>query len=53
MWVEVLTAVCLVLVLEGILPFINPAGYKRAVKAMLELPEAPVSYTHLTLPTKA
>lgn len=40
MWVEVLTAVCLVLVLEGILPFINPAGYKRAVKAMLELPEA-------------
>lgn len=40
MWVEILTALCLVLVLEGILPFLNPAGYKKAVRAMLELPDA-------------
>ncbi len=39
MLAEILTAVCLVLVLEGILPFLNPAGYKRAVKAMLDLPD--------------
>lgn len=40
MLVEILTAVCLVLVLEGILPFLNPEGYKRAVRAMLEIPDA-------------
>jgi len=39
MLVEILTAVSLVLVLEGILPFLNPEGYKKAVRAMLELPE--------------
>jgi len=37
MAVEILTAVCLFLVLEGILPFLNPGGYKRAVSSMLEL----------------
>lgn len=35
MLVEILTGVCLVLVIEGILPFINPEGYKRAISAML------------------
>lgn len=40
MLVEILTAICLVLVLEGILPFLNPAGYKRAMKAMQELPDS-------------
>ena len=39
MLVEILTAICLVLVLEGILPFLNPEGYRRAVRAMLELPD--------------
>lgn len=39
MLVEILTAVSLVLVLEGILPFLDPEGYKKAVRAMLELPE--------------
>lgn len=37
MLVEILTAICLVLVLEGILPFLNPEGYKRAVRSMLDL----------------
>lgn len=37
MLVDILTAFCLVLVLEGILPFVNPEGYKRAMKAMLEV----------------
>ena len=39
MWVEILTAVCLVLVIEGILPFLNPRLYKDAVRAMLDLPD--------------
>lgn len=40
MLVEILSAVSLVLVLEGLLPFINPNGYKNAMRAMLELPES-------------
>jgi len=37
MLVDILTALCLVLVLEGILPFLNPDGYKRTMRAMLDL----------------
>ncbi len=37
MLVDILTALCLVLVLEGILPFLNPEGYKRTIRAMLEV----------------
>ncbi|NND91788.1 MAG: DUF2065 family protein [Granulosicoccus sp.] len=39
MLLEILTAISLVLVLEGLLPFISPGGYKSAIRAMLELPE--------------
>ena len=31
MWDELLTAAALVLVMEGVLPFLNPAGFRRAV----------------------
>lgn len=37
MLVDILTAFCLVLVIEGILPFLNPEGYKRTIRAMLEV----------------
>lgn len=37
MLVEIITAVCLFLVLEGIFPFLNPEGYKRAMRTMQEL----------------
>ena len=37
MLVEILTAFCLVLVIEGIMPFVNPEGYKRTIRAMLEV----------------
>lgn len=40
MLVEILTAVSLVLVLEGLLPFITPGGYKNAIRAMLEMPDS-------------
>ncbi|MDH4107243.1 MAG: DUF2065 domain-containing protein [Gammaproteobacteria bacterium] len=31
MWQDILTAVALYLVLEGMLPFISPDGFRRAV----------------------
>jgi hypothetical protein len=37
MLVDILTALCLVLVIEGILPFVNPEGYKQAMRAMLQV----------------
>jgi len=37
MLVDIITAFCLVLVIEGILPFVNPDGYKRAMRAMLDV----------------
>ena len=38
MLVDILTAICLVLVIEGMLPFLSPDGYKSAIRAMLDLP---------------
>lgn len=31
MWDELLTAVALILVVEGVLPFLNPAGFRRSL----------------------
>ncbi|MFK8079083.1 MAG: DUF2065 domain-containing protein [Granulosicoccus sp.] len=49
MLVEILTAVCLLLVFEGIMPFLNPAGYKRAARAMLEIPDAQLRIVGLSV----
>lgn len=37
MIVELLTALSLLLVLEGILPFVNPEAYKKVLRRALEL----------------
>jgi len=34
MWSELLTAVALVLILEGIMPFMNPDGLQAAIAAL-------------------
>ncbi len=36
-WTEILTAVALVLVLEGMLPFIGPGRYKQLVAQVVRL----------------
>ncbi len=36
-WTEILTAVALVLVIEGMLPFISPARYRRMVVEITQL----------------
>ena len=38
MWYEVFTALALVLVIEGLLPFISPHGYRKAVIQLAQLP---------------
>ena len=36
-WTEILTAVALLLVIEGILPFVGPARYKQLVAQLAQL----------------
>jgi len=38
-WSDLLAALALVLVIEGLLPFINPRSYKNTMQQMLSLPE--------------
>ena len=35
---ELLTAIALVLVIEGLMPFLSPDTYKRAISQMLSVP---------------
>lgn len=37
MWLDLFSAVALVLVFEGLLPFLTPDGYRRAVQAMMQM----------------
>ncbi len=39
MWRDLGTALCLVLVIEGMLPFLSPRGWKSGVRQLLELDE--------------
>ena len=36
MWIALVTAVGLMLVLEGIMPFINPRGFKQTLSAVTQ-----------------
>lgn len=40
MWVDLLTAVSLFLVLEGLFPFVNPGGFKRSMTQILQMPDS-------------
>jgi len=37
MWQDVLTAICLMLIIEGMIPFLYPNRWKNAVKRLAEL----------------
>ncbi len=39
-WNDLLAALALVLVIEGILPFLNPAAYKNTMMQLATLPES-------------
>lgn len=38
-WTDLFAALSLVLVIEGLLPFINPKGYKSTMMQMASFPE--------------
>ena len=39
MWHDLLLAVALLLVIEGLLPFLNPAGFKQAMQMISQMTE--------------
>ncbi|NGP54280.1 DUF2065 domain-containing protein [Thioalkalivibrio sp. XN8] len=38
-WTDLLAAVALVMVIEGLLPFANPRGSRRAMAMLAQMPE--------------
>ena len=48
MWQDLLAALALVLVIEGALPFINPAGFRRALLQASQLDETYLRFAGLT-----
>lgn len=48
MWHDLGVAIALVLILEGIFPFINPSGMRRALMAISQLPDQPLRFAGLT-----
>ncbi len=48
MWTEILTAFALVLVIEGVMPFINPAGLRRMVVLVAQMDDATLRVVGLT-----
>ena len=48
MWSDLLAAIALVLVIEGILPFINPGGLRRALLIISQMNDNTLRFTGLT-----
>lgn len=39
-WTELFSALALVMIIEGIIPFLSPQGYKNSMQKMLAMPES-------------
>ncbi len=48
MWSDLLAAIALVLVIEGLMPFINPAGLRRALLMISQMNDNTLRFTGLT-----
>lgn len=48
MWDSLLTACALVLVIEGLLPFLSPAGWRRVFEQAIRLTDGQIRFLGLT-----
>lgn len=48
MWSDLLAAIALVLVIEGIMPFINPGGLRKALLMISQMNDNTLRFTGLT-----
>ncbi len=46
-WADLWAALALLLILEGLMPFFSPRGYRSLVQQMATLPESTLRYTGL------
>ena len=43
-WGDLLSALALVMVIEGFIPFISPRGYKSTMQQMISMPDSTLRY---------
>lgn len=48
MWQDLLTAIALLLVVEGMLPFLNPAGLRRSLIMISQLDDSTLRFIGLS-----
>jgi len=48
MWQDLLAALALVLIIEGMLPFLNPAGFRRTMQMIAQLEDSNLRFAGLT-----
>ena len=48
MWNDLLSALALMLVLEGLLPFITPKGFREKMLLMLQMNDSQIRFASLT-----
>ena len=49
MWHDLLVAIALVLVLEGVVPFLNPGAMRRAMLALANMNDGTLRFAGLTV----
>lgn len=47
-WLDLGAALALVLVIEGVVPFLNPGGLKRALRLIAEMEDSTLRFAGLT-----
>ena len=48
-WNDLLTALALVMIVEGVIPFFSPQGYKNTMQQLLAMPNSTLRYVGLGL----
>ena len=48
MWQDLLAALALVLIIEGMLPFLNPMGFRRTMQMISQLEDSSLRFAGLT-----
>jgi len=48
MWADLLSAIALMLVIEGVLPFLNPEGLRKALAMMAQLDDRQLRFAGLS-----
>ena len=48
MWHDILVATALLLVVEGIIPFLNPAGFRKLLSMMSQMDDSTLRFSGLT-----